>query len=158
MIARECRRILKPQGKLVVVTPNLASQGHHAFREAWVHLDPPRHLYLFSPVTLRDCCERVGLQVETLRTSARTAAWVWAASDTIRRKGSFRREADFTWRRRMQGMSLLVLEEISGRTHSGDQSGEELILTAGAGKSASVTAETSAAVWNMQPEKVLTEN
>jgi 2-polyprenyl-3-methyl-5-hydroxy-6-metoxy-1,4-benzoquinol methylase len=153
-LLRECRRILKPQGKLIVVTPNLASQGHHAFREAWVHLDPPRHLYLFSPATLRDCCERVGLQVETLRTSARTAAWVWAASDTIRRKGSFRREVDFTWRRRMQGMTLLVQEEIARRRDSGDQSGEELVLIAGAGQSASLTTEDSAAVWSMEPEKV----
>jgi 2-polyprenyl-3-methyl-5-hydroxy-6-metoxy-1,4-benzoquinol methylase len=134
-LLRECRRILKPHGKVIVVTPNLASQGHRDFRDSWVHLDPPRHLYLFSPATLRSCCQQVGMDVELLRTSARTAAWVWAASDTIRRKGSFSREADFTWRLGMRGMSLLFQEEISLRTQSSDQAGEELILIAGSQKS-----------------------
>ncbi len=130
-LLRECRRILRPGGKVIVVTPNLASHGHRDFRDSWVHLDPPRHFYLFSPATLRNCCEQAGLRVELLRTSTRTAAWVWAASDTIRQKGSFNRDQDFMWRRRIEGMSLLLREEVSRRIPNNDQAGEELVLVAG---------------------------
>lgn len=128
---RGCRRLLKPQGKIIVVTPNLAGWGSRAFRECWVHLDPPRHLYLFSPATLRRCCEAAGLRVELLRTSARTAAWVWAASDSIRKKGRFRRESDFTWRRRLEGAALQVHERIAQRSDDRNPLGEELVVIAG---------------------------
>ncbi len=141
LLLRECRRILKPNGKVIVVTPNLASQGHQVFGNSWVHLDPPRHLYLFSPATLRSCCERAGMSIEMLRTSARNAGWVWAASKTIRRKGSFRREADFTWKLRFEGLRLQMREEASRRTRTGEEAGEELVLIAGPGKSASRTEE-----------------
>ena len=130
-LLRDCRRWLKPQGKIVIVTPNLASRGSRHFRDSWVHLDPPRHLYLFSPATLRHCCQQAGLRVERLRTSARTAAWVWAASDSIRRKGSFSRESDHTWRRRIVATGLLAEEEISRRMRGLDRAGDELVLIGG---------------------------
>jgi len=122
-LLRECRRILRPGGKVIVVTPNLASHGHRDFRDSWVHLDPPRHFYLFSPATLRSCSELAGLHVELLRTSTRTAAWVWTASDTIRQKGNFNRSQDFRWRRRVEGMRLLLREEISRRIPNNDFAG-----------------------------------
>jgi 2-polyprenyl-3-methyl-5-hydroxy-6-metoxy-1,4-benzoquinol methylase len=43
-LLRECRRVLKPEGKIVILTPNLGSQGHRLFQQAWVPLDPPGHL------------------------------------------------------------------------------------------------------------------
>ena len=38
------RRALRPGGRLVIYTPNLASLGHRVFQRHWLHLDPPRHL------------------------------------------------------------------------------------------------------------------
>lgn len=49
----ECRRILKRGGKLVLCTPNSSSLGHLVFKENWRGLEPPRHLHLFSPQSLR---------------------------------------------------------------------------------------------------------
>jgi 2-polyprenyl-3-methyl-5-hydroxy-6-metoxy-1,4-benzoquinol methylase len=49
----ECRRILKRGGKLVLCTPNSSSLGHRVFKENWRGLEPPRHLHLFSPQSLR---------------------------------------------------------------------------------------------------------
>jgi SAM-dependent methyltransferase len=49
----ECRRILKRGGKIVLCTPNSSSLGHRVFKENWRGLEPPRHLHLFSPQSLR---------------------------------------------------------------------------------------------------------
>jgi 2-polyprenyl-3-methyl-5-hydroxy-6-metoxy-1,4-benzoquinol methylase len=49
----ECFRILRPGGKLVIVTPNERSLGHKVFKQDWRGLEPPRHLHVFSPLSLR---------------------------------------------------------------------------------------------------------
>lgn len=85
---RECKRVLKKGGRLVVTVPNIGSLGHRLYQEAWRGLEPPRHLFLFSPSTLRACVERSGLQVLELRTTARTARLMWAASRLIKRDGA----------------------------------------------------------------------
>lgn len=85
---RESLRIVKPGGKLVLTTPNIESLGHRLFRRSWRDLDAPRHLHLFSPQTLGTCVEQMGYQVETLRTTARSAWEIWCASRLIRRAGN----------------------------------------------------------------------
>ena len=83
----ECRRILKPGGTLVILTPNTGSAGHRYFGQAWLNLDPPRHLVLFSEASLRVAASRAGLNVRRLDTTVRTA-WVYGAlSRCIRDKG-----------------------------------------------------------------------
>lgn len=83
----ECRRILKPGGTLVFLTPNVQSWGHRLLGPAWLNLDPPRHLMLFSAPNLRAAAGRAGLTVQRLDTTVRTA-WVYGAlSYRIRRTG-----------------------------------------------------------------------
>lgn len=43
----ECRRLLAPEGKIIIITPNLKSYGHEIYGEDWRALEPPRHLHLF---------------------------------------------------------------------------------------------------------------
>ena len=83
---RESFRILRPGGKLVVVTPNSTSLGHRLFRESWRGLEPPRHLHLFCTKTMRICAEQVGFAVQTLRTTACPAVEIWCFSRLIQRK------------------------------------------------------------------------
>jgi len=87
-LLREAFRILKVGAKLVLTTPNIDSLGHQLFRKSWHGLDPPRHLYIFSPRTLRICADQIGYRVEILRTTARSAWERWYASRLIHRDGA----------------------------------------------------------------------
>lgn len=58
----ECARILKPGGKLVLMTPNGASLGHRIFKQSWRGLEPPRHLHLFSMGSMRQALAMAGFE------------------------------------------------------------------------------------------------
>ena len=121
----ECARVLKPGGKLVVLTPNVKSLAHEIFRDSWRGLEPPRHLHLFSMDTLQAAAERAKLQVESVSTSARSAGWVGMASCSIKDKGTFS-DSDASWRLRLGGVFFHLREEVSRCASKGI--GEELVL------------------------------
>lgn len=54
-------RALKPGGKVFVATPNFAARGHDFFGPDYFPLDPPRHLILFTPDSLRRAMKSAGL-------------------------------------------------------------------------------------------------
>ncbi len=83
------RRALRPDGDLLVFTPNAESWGHAMFGRAWLHLDPPRHLHVFRVGNLVACAERVGLPVRRVRSTGRLHL-LFDASLAIRRNGRFR--------------------------------------------------------------------
>jgi SAM-dependent methyltransferase len=85
-LLQECRRVLKVDGRLVVVTPNARSLGRMHFGRAWRGWETPRHLFLFTPETLGICAERAGLKIAILRTTARLAPVIWVASIRLRDK------------------------------------------------------------------------
>lgn len=49
----ECRRLLKPNGTIIVVTPNSRSLGHRLFKSNWRGLEPPRHVMVHSLNSIR---------------------------------------------------------------------------------------------------------
>ena len=127
---QECRRVLKPGGRLVVVTPNIESLGHRLFGEAWRGLEVPRHLYFFSARTLRVCAEQAGLRILQLRTTARSARWMWAASLLIRRDGVLpggSPQKQGLWLR-LEGLAFQAVEH--GLCAVRDNAGGELVLIA----------------------------
>ncbi len=82
-----CRRLLKPDGRLIALTPNVEGFGHACFGVHWVALEPPRHLTLFSPATLAEAARRAGFaQVDVQSTQVR-AQFIHIASSDIRRSG-----------------------------------------------------------------------
>jgi len=87
----ECRRILKPGGTLVMVTPNSQSWGHRHYLKNWRGLETPRHLQLFSPQSLRRLTEESGFSRCRLYTTNRSAWYslgMSAAMRDARRKAS----------------------------------------------------------------------
>lgn len=66
-VLRIVRRICKPDGRLWMAMPNVASWGFERFGACWFPLELPRHLYQFSPATLRALCERAGFRVLEIR-------------------------------------------------------------------------------------------
>ena len=63
----ECHRILKPGGVLVALTPNADSSLHRCHGRNWLSLDPPRHLQIFTSVSLSCLAARAGYaRVETI--------------------------------------------------------------------------------------------
>jgi SAM-dependent methyltransferase len=89
-LLRECGRILKAGGRIIVLTPNIDSWGHRRFGRAWDPLDPPRHLILFRRQTLEQSAKTAGLRILRLTTSTRSATAVWLRSKQIRRGGPIR--------------------------------------------------------------------
>jgi len=75
-----CRRLLRPGGWLALSTPNIASRGHGLFGAAWLHLDVPRHLQLFSESGLAALLERAGFKRFSITSAAKSAASTWLSS------------------------------------------------------------------------------
>src|SRR5665213_696216 len=59
---------LKPGGIFYTMMPNIDSAGARIFRSYWYPLELPRHLYHFSPTTLRRLADSVGLDEVSLAT------------------------------------------------------------------------------------------
>jgi len=83
----ECRRILKKEGHLVVVTPNVRSFAHKHFGPFWRGLEPPRHIHLFSPKTLAAVAGKAGLIVRRLSTTVANTKTFAHGSLLIRSEG-----------------------------------------------------------------------
>jgi 2-polyprenyl-3-methyl-5-hydroxy-6-metoxy-1,4-benzoquinol methylase len=81
----ECRRLLKPGRKLVLLTPNSASWGHRRYGRDWFSLETPRHLHLFNPDNMRRLLQDAGLAPLRIATLAINASAVLPTSAAIRR-------------------------------------------------------------------------
>ncbi len=62
----ECRRILKPGGRLIIAVPNFSSAQARLSGPHWFHLDLPRHLYHFPLEALQRLVEQAGFSVRSV--------------------------------------------------------------------------------------------
>lgn len=69
-VLRECRRILKPGGELVIGVPNFNSLVFGLVGKGWVGLQLPSHVQHFSPNSLRAAAVRAGLAVGLIETES----------------------------------------------------------------------------------------
>jgi len=125
----ECWRLLRKGGRLVVATPNTDSLGHRIFRNSWLPLEPPRHLYLFNPRALCRAVERAGFEVEAVRTSSRGARFIHRMSRDIQQQGFSTFQGGYQSKAaELEGWAFRFTEEISCVVRR--PAGEELVLMA----------------------------
>lgn len=107
----ECARILKPAGRLLVITPNVRSLAHRGFLRDRRGLEPPRHLQLYAAAGLRQALANAGLDVKRIKTSARDAAYMLWFSAQLR---AARRVAQPRVTLRSKGPALRLWRELEG--------------------------------------------
>jgi len=72
-------QLLKSEGLLVVAVPNFDSLQARLFGQRWYHLDAPRHLYHFTPRTLKMLLHQIGFKVLETRWFSVEHNWVGIA-------------------------------------------------------------------------------
>jgi len=109
---------LKPGGIFYVQVPNIDSAEAHIFGTYWHGLELPRHLFHYSPDSLRTLAEMAGLRgvlLETRRNQAVGTSLRYVCDDAFRVLGyrrtpvAYRQEASLPWRAARKLVRLTVL-------------------------------------------------
>jgi SAM-dependent methyltransferase len=109
---------LKPGGIFYVLVPNVNSAEARLFGSYWHGLELPRHLFHYSPASLKFLAESAGLREVSLETRRNPAVgtslrYVW--DDVFRAVGTrqtpvaYRGEANFPWRAARKVVRMTVL-------------------------------------------------
>ncbi len=65
---KKVRTLLKPGGTVYIEVPNAEGIGAQMSKEYWYGWDAPRHLFMFTPETLKNTVNEAGLSITKLRT------------------------------------------------------------------------------------------
>jgi SAM-dependent methyltransferase len=112
---------LKPGGIFYVLVPNVDSAEARLFGSYWHGLELPRHLFHYSPASLKFLAESVGLREVSLETRRNPAVgtslrYVW--DDLFRAVGirqtpvAYREEANFPWRAARKVVRMTALRAL----------------------------------------------
>jgi 2-polyprenyl-3-methyl-5-hydroxy-6-metoxy-1,4-benzoquinol methylase len=63
----QLKQLLKPGGILLIAVPNYTSDDAAFYGEHWAAYDVPRHLYHFSPASMRTLLQQHGLQLKAIK-------------------------------------------------------------------------------------------
>ncbi|MDQ3712090.1 MAG: class I SAM-dependent methyltransferase [Acidobacteriota bacterium] len=83
-LLRDVRSILKPGGRVVIVTDNTDSLDFRLFKKRhWGGYHFPRHWNLFNPATMRRLAEKTEMEVESLTTQVSPVNWVYSIRNLL---------------------------------------------------------------------------
>lgn len=112
---------LKPGGIFYVLVPNIDSAEARVFRSYWHGLELPRHLFHYSPASLKFLAESAGLQavsLETRRNPAVGTSLRYVGDDVFRSVGikrtpvAYRGEPSLPWRAARKVVRMTVLRSL----------------------------------------------
>jgi 2-polyprenyl-3-methyl-5-hydroxy-6-metoxy-1,4-benzoquinol methylase len=128
-LLEECRRIIKPDGHVVVITPNAESWGYKIFRENWRGLEPPRHIHIFSPKTMSKCADLACYKKVTVTTTPANAEGMFNGSMHIKNNLLHERHDNEWFKKGRIILSSLFLQIIEHRLWKRNASlGEEVVM------------------------------
>lgn len=78
-------KLLKPEGALLVAVPNSDSFDAHYFKQYWAAYDVPRHLYHFTPKTIKHLFNDLGFNLFTQKPMVFDAYYIAMLSTTYQR-------------------------------------------------------------------------
>jgi len=87
-MARQLSQLLAPDGLALIETPNFDSLESRVFRDRWVAIDAPRHLYHFTPDTLRAMLENNNLRVLNVFHGSDPGLYKMGYSESLRQMAS----------------------------------------------------------------------
>lgn len=134
-LLQECRRILKPNGCLVIITPNSSSMGHLKFTKDWRGLEPPRHLHIFSSPSLKLLATKAGFKDVDVFTTAANAEGVFRGALSIRKAGHYntrKNDSSLNVFERLEAIFMQFKEAL--RIKSFPEIGEEVVMICRAGR------------------------
>jgi SAM-dependent methyltransferase len=117
-VMTKVREWLKPGGVFYVQVPNIDSAEARVFRTYWHGLELPRHLFHYSPASLKFLAESAGLREVSLETQRNPAVgtslrYIWddvfGAVGIKRTAVAYRGEASLPWRAARKLVRLSVL-------------------------------------------------
>ena len=131
-LLRHAGALMAPGGVLIAVTPNIESLVHRWFNADWRGLEPPRHLHLFSPRTLRTVAQAAGFRRMRVTTSAANAESLIQGSWKIANARRFESATPETPNVKTRLKLTVLQSEALIRHRLNPDSGEECVLIADA--------------------------
>jgi len=122
-LLRECLRIVKLGGKVVTITPNANSWGHHLYGVDWRGLEPPRHLHIFTQKSLTKIALMAGFEKNKCWSVGRARA-ILLASRSLHRTDGIMKRYPLSMRLWAEGMELIEWLLLK----MGRVEGEEIVL------------------------------
>lgn len=80
----QVRRLLRPGGRTVIVTPNVNCGSHRRHGRHWRGLEVPRHIMVHTPASLASLVRRAGFSAVDTGTSARAVSLSEVAAVQVR--------------------------------------------------------------------------
>lgn len=127
-LLKECHRVLKKGGKLILITPNTYSFGHRIFKENWRGLEPPRHLNLFNSQSANKLLKLACFNMIEITSTIRDAGGMLIASAAIKNKGSYCMGEPANLNLRLWGSAMQAIEYFYLKYNS--NIGEDLVIKA----------------------------